>query len=185
MPISATSWSWKYARQHRSRIDWTPTQGGSRNFLETQRSQLEKPSRSWRNLSNYKRPKLLRLKGRWGRSHSRNWKPKPKVWTKKAEAMKKNADSHYWNGRWHKLPEIARAVAEPLTKLLIRSPCTGSNASKMVGDIMQSIDQVSRASWIWYSSIASRSPWGWLWRSINSKKGELVIEAEELASKED
>lgn len=39
-----------------------------------------------------------------------------------------------------KLPEIARAVAEPLTKVDKITMYGDGNASKMVGDIMQSID---------------------------------------------
>ena len=58
-----------------------------------------------------------------------------------------------------KLPEIARAVAEPLTKVDKITMYGEGNASKMVGDIMKSIDQVSQGAGFDNSSIASRSSW--------------------------
>ena len=65
---------------------------------------------------------------------------------KKAEAMKKMQEAAITEMIVDKLPEIARAVAEPLTKVDKITMYGESNASKMVGDIMQSIDQVSQGA---------------------------------------
>ncbi len=47
-----------------------------------------------------------------------------------------------------KLPEIARAVAEPLTKVDKITMYGEGNASKMVGDIMQKYRPSLSRSWI-------------------------------------
>ena len=65
---------------------------------------------------------------------------------KKAEAMKKMQEAAITEMIVDKLPEIARAVAEPLTKVDKITMYGEGNASKMVGDIMQSIDQVSQGA---------------------------------------
>ena len=61
----------------------------------------------------------------------------------KAEAMKKMQEAAITEMVVDKLPEIARAVAEPLTKVDKITMYGEGNASKMVGDIMSTIDQVS------------------------------------------
>ena len=63
-----------------------------------------------------------------------------------AEAMKKMQEAAITEMIVDKLPEIARAVAEPLTKVDKITMYGEGNASKMVGDIMQSIDQVSQGA---------------------------------------
>ena len=65
---------------------------------------------------------------------------------KKAEAMKKMQEAAITEMVVDKLPEIARAVAEPLTKVDKITMYGEGNASKMVGDIMQTIDQVSQGA---------------------------------------
>ena len=84
-----------------------------------------------------------------------------------------------------KLPEIARAVAEPLTKVDKITMYGEGNASKMVGDIMQSIDQVSQGAGFDIRQLLAGALG--VNMTVNKlKEGEQpVIEAEELASKED
>ena len=65
---------------------------------------------------------------------------------KKAEAMKKMQEAAITEMVVDKLPEIARAVAEPLTKVDKITMYGEGNASRMVGDIMQTIDQVSQGA---------------------------------------
>ena len=103
----------------------------------------------------------------------------------KAEAMKKMQEAAITEMVVDKLPEIARAVAEPLTKVDKITMYGEGNASKMVGDIMQSIDQVSQGAGFDIRQLLAGALG--VNMTVNKlKEGEQpVIEAEELASKED
>ena len=104
---------------------------------------------------------------------------------RKAEAMKKMQEAAITEMVVDKLPEIARAVAEPLTKVDKITMYGEGNASKMVGDIMQSIDQVSQGAGFDIRQLLAGALG--VNMTVNKlKEGEQpVIEAEELASKED
>ena len=103
----------------------------------------------------------------------------------KAEAMKKMQEAAITEMVVDKLPEIARAVAEPLTKVDKITMYGEGNASKMVGDIMQSIDQVSQGAGFDIRQLLAGALG--VNMTVNKlKEGEQpVIEADELASKED
>ena len=103
----------------------------------------------------------------------------------KAEAMKKMQEAAITEMVVDKLPEIARAVAEPLTKVDKITMYGEGNASKMVGDIMKSIDQVSQGAGFDIRQLLAGALG--VNMTVNKlKEGEQpVIEAEELASKED
>ena len=103
----------------------------------------------------------------------------------KAEAMKKMQEAAITEMVVDKLPEIARAVAEPLTKVDKITMYGEGNASKMVGDIMQSIDQVSQGAGFDIRQLLAGALG--VNMTVNKlKEGEQpVIEAEELASKEE
>ena len=103
----------------------------------------------------------------------------------KAEAMKKMQEAAITEMVVDKLPEIARAVAEPLTKVDKITMYGEGNASKMVGDIMQSIDQVSQGAGFDIRQLLAGALG--VNMTVNKlKEGEQpVIEATELASKEE
>ena len=102
----------------------------------------------------------------------------------KAEAMKKMQEAAITEMVVDKLPEIARAVAEPLTKVDKITMYGDGNASKMVGDIMQSIDQVSQGAGFDIRQLLAGALG--VNMTVNKlKEGEQpVIEASEIASKE-
>ena len=103
----------------------------------------------------------------------------------KAEAMKKMQEAAITEMVVDKLPEIARAVAEPLTKVDKITMYGEGNASKMVGDIMQSIDQVSQGAGFDIRQLLAGALG--VNMTVNKlKEGEQpVIEASEISSKED
>ena len=101
---------------------------------------------------------------------------------KKAEAMKKMQEAAITEMVVDKLPEIARAVAEPLTKVDKITMYGEGNASRMVGDIMQTIDQVSQGAGFDIRQLLT----GALGVNMNVNKlnqdEQPVIEAEEITS---
>ena len=62
---------------------------------------------------------------------------------KKAEAMKKYGQAAVIQMVVEKLPDIAKAVSEPLSKVDSITMYGEGNGSKMIGDIMTSMDQIS------------------------------------------
>lgn len=101
---------------------------------------------------------------------------------KKAEAMKKMQEAAITEMVVDKLPEIARAVAEPLTKVDKITMYGEGNASRMVGDIMQTIDQVSQGAGFDIRQLLTGA------LGVNMTVNKLkqdeqpVIEAEDIAS---
>ena len=156
-------------------------------LFETQKKpKLGKPKPKLRNLPNCKRPEAIEAKGRAEAEAIRlKLEAEAKGLDQKAEAMKKMQEAAITEMVVDKLPEIARAVAEPLTKVDKITMYGEGNASKMVGDIMQSIDQVSQGAGFDIRQLLAGALG--VNMTVNKlKEGEQpVIEAEELASKED